>query len=122
MKFKNYYFLVIMLITMFSCSSDNGDNSNLPNNEPTENIVIELNSIRDIFPTWAKFKGNVTQNTDTNRLVGFVYSTAQNPIVDNSNTNTVSDFRSGNAQFEFSPLSLLPNTTYYIKAFVKKRR
>lgn len=120
MKFKNHYLLLTILITLFSCSSDDGDNSNPPNNEPAENIVIELNSIRDIFPTWAKFKGNITQNNDSNRLVGFVYSTAPNPIADNSNTNTISDYRNGSAQFEFSPLSLLPNTIYYIKAFVRK--
>lgn len=120
MKFKNYFFLITLLIALFSCTNDNGNNSNPPNSEPVENIVIELNTIRDIFPTWAKFKGTVTQDNNRNRLVGFVYSTAQNPIVNNSNTNTVSDFRSGNVQFEFSPLSLLPNTTYYIKAFVKE--
>lgn len=119
MNFKNYYLIVTLLITLFSCSSDNGDNSNPPNNEPTENIIIELNSVRDIFPTWAKFKGNITQNNNNNRIVGFVYSTTQNPIVNNSNANTVSDYRSGNAQFEFNSLTLQPNTTYYIKAFVK---
>jgi len=118
MKIKNCYLLVTILITLFSCSSE--DDNSIQNNEPDENIIIELNSIRDIFPTWAKFNGSITQNTNNNRLVGFVYSTSQNPIVDNSNTNTVSDFRSGNAQFELSPLSLLPGTTYYIKAFVQK--
>ncbi|WP_298220929.1 hypothetical protein [Flavobacterium sp.] len=119
MKIKNCCLLFTIVIALFSCSSDH-DNPNPQNNEPIENIVIELNTVRDIFPTWAKFNGTIAQNSDNNRLVGFVYSTAQNPVVDNSNTNTVSDFRSGNATFEFSPLSLLPNTTYYIKAFVKK--
>ena len=118
MKIKNCYLLVTILITLFSCSSE--DDNSIQNNEPEENIIIELNSIRDIFPTWAKFNGSITQDTNNNRLVGFVYSTSQNPIVDNSNTTTVSDFRSGNAQFELSPLSLLPGTTYYIKAFVQK--
>jgi len=118
MKIKNCYLLVTILITLFSCSSE--DDNSIQNNEPEENIIIELNSIRDIFPTWAKFNGSITQDTNNNRLVGFVYSTSQNPIVDNSNTTTVSDFRSGNAQFELSPLSLLPGTTYYIKAFAQK--
>lgn len=117
MKIKNCYLLFTILIILFSCLSDN---DNPQNNEPSENIVIELNSTRDIFPTWEKFNGNISQNSGSNRLVGFVYSTTQNPIVENNNTNTVSDFRSGNAQFELSPLSLLPNRTYYIKAFVKK--
>lgn len=120
MKIKNYYLWVAVLITLFSCSSDNGDNPTPPIIEPTENIVIALNTVRDIFPTWAKFNGTITQNSDKYRLVGFVYGTAQNPMVDNSNTFTVSDYRTGNNQFELSPLSLLPNTTYYIKAFVKK--
>ena len=119
MKFKNYYLVAATLITLFSCSSDNGDNPNPPNSEPTESIVIELTGVRDIFPTWAKFQGKKTQNQNNNRLVGFVYSTNPNPIVDNSNTFTVSAFRTGTNQFEFLPLNCVTNTTYFIKAFVQ---
>jgi hypothetical protein len=119
MNYKKYYLLATILITLFSCSSDSG-NSNPPDNESPETIVIDLIGVRDVFPTWAKFQGNITQNSTSNRLVGFAYSTSENPIVNNSNTTAISDYRSGTAQFEFSPLSLLPNTTYYIKAFVQK--
>lgn len=119
MKFKNYYLVAVTLITLFSCSTDNGDNQNPSNSEPTENIVIELTGVRDIFPTWAKFQGKITQNQNNNRLVGFVYSTNPNPIVDNSNTFTVSAFKTGTNQFEFLPLNCVTNTTYFIKAFVK---
>ena len=120
MKFKYSYLLLTLIITLFSCSSssDGGDGGSM-DDDPTENIVIELQGARDIFPTWAKFRGEITQDNNSNRLVGFVFSTEQNPIVNNANTETISDFRNGSSEFEFSSFTTLqPNTTYYIRAFV----
>jgi len=120
MKFKYSYLLIIVIITFFSCSSDSDGDTNPMDEVPAENIVIQLNTIKDIFPTWAKFNGEITQDNNRNRLVGFVFSTEQDPIVNNSNATTISDFRNGSSEFEFSSLTLQSNTTYYIKAFVKK--
>jgi len=121
MKNKNNYWIVLILIsTLLSCSNDNSEGSQTPDIEPVENIVIEIKGARDIFPTWAKFQGKITQNSTSNRLVGFVFSTNPNPIVNNSNTFTASDYRIGISDLEFTSLTLLPNKVYYIKAFVKK--
>lgn len=119
MKNKNNYWIVLILIsTLLSCSTDKSEATQPPEQE--ENIVIELKGARDIFPTWAKFQGKITQNSTSNRLVGFVFSTNPNPIVNISNTDTASDYRIGVSDFELTSLTLLPNKVYYIKAFVKK--
>lgn len=115
----NYLIVVVLILTVLSCSKDSAESSE-PINVPTvENIVIELKGARNIFPTWCKFQGKITQNSTNNRLVGFVFSTDPNPIVNNSNTTTSSDYRTGVVDFEFTSLTLLPNKVYYIKAFVK---
>ena len=120
MKNKKYYLLIILVSIIFSCSNSSENNTTPTDNQPSENIVIELNNTKDIFPTWAKFQGKISQNNNSNRLVGFVYSTIQDPQVNNSNTNTVSDYKIGTVEFEFNSLTLLPNPIYYIKAYVKK--
>lgn len=121
MKIQNFLLVFLPLFILVSCSSDS-DQTPTPtavNPVPSENIVIELTGVRDIFPTWAKFQGKITQDPSSNRFVGFVYSKNQNPIINNSNTFTVSSTRTGNNQFEFLPLNCVANTTYYIKAFVQ---
>jgi hypothetical protein len=121
MKHKiNYWIVLILFSALLSCSNDDSEISQTPYVEPVENILIELKGARDIFPNWAKFQGKITQDSNNTSLVGFVFSTNPNPIVNNGPTYTVSDFRTGVVDFELTSLSLLPNQVYYIKAFVKK--
>lgn len=107
-----------MSITINSCSrgSNTIEDSGI-NNNPTNNVVITFKGVKDIFPTWAKFQGNITQTYSNSFTVGFVYSKTPNPTANNG--TMVSDYKSGSTDFTFNSLNLDYNTTYYIRAFVK---
>lgn len=112
-------FLYLFSFMMFlSCGRDGNGSTGDTSTPFVENLKVTFKVTSDIYPTWVTFKGSIIQNTASTSSPGFVYSTSPNPEV-NSGT-AVSNFVSGNADFQLYSGNLQPNTTYYVRCFVKK--
>ena len=78
--------------------------------------VVSTSIVHDIETDNALLRGQVYQeNSSASARVGFVYSTSPNPTVNNM---TVLTDIVGSAPYEINVLNLLPNTTYYVRAYI----
>lgn len=80
--------------------------------------TITLGVTTEIFPTSAVFRGSIVQPTGQGETPGFVYSTSPNPTV--INNPSVYTLAQGSTNFEVKSGTLQPNTTYYVRGYIKK--
>ena len=106
--------LIFSLLALVSCSTNESTNSQ--NNLPQITFPqLNTNSISNVTPTSIVSGGNITTNGGSNITVsGVIWSTAQNPNI--SLTTKTSD-GSGGGNFVSNISGLLPNTTYYVRAY-----
>lgn len=77
--------------------------------------VVTTDSITNITATRATGYGSLTSDgNDPNAVSGFCYNTSANPSVTD---NTVYSYNNGIGSFPIYFYNLMPNTTYYVKAF-----
>jgi len=120
-KAAQLFTVVLFSLMIISCGrdTDGGETETLPTVviPHTETLKIDFKITKDIFPTNVKLEGIVTQNQNTSSIAGFLYSTTPNLTVNNSQaTKNVT----GSANYEVFITELQPNTTYYVKGFLKK--
>lgn len=106
-----FFNLIILLLSIVSC-----DKNDLVFDLPKviKKPTIETNEIISITAFSANGGGSITYDGGENATArGVCYATISNPTTANSvvNSNTVSNYFSATIQ------PLLPNTTYYLKAF-----
>lgn len=118
MKKINLLLILSVLLLMFSCGRQGGEDITIIPTLPGENLNITFKITKDIYPTYVKFEGVITQDGTSTRAPGFVYSTSTNPSV--GNNEQVTKFVTGSTTFEVFSLDLQPNKTYYVRGFVQK--
>lgn len=106
--FSVYSILLIGSIILFasSCGMDDDTNAVLP--------VLSTIEITDITQTTAKSGGTIT--SDGGEMVtarGICWDTSQNPTISESKTTD----GSGTGSFSSSMTGLIPETTYYVRAY-----
>lgn len=105
---KNLLFTSLSVFFLFSCSSDENENSSTA-------PVLTTTSVINITNNSATTGGIITSDGGANITArGVVWSTSQNPTIELS-TKTVDG--SGIGSFTSSITGLLPNTTYYVRAY-----
>jgi uncharacterized protein (TIGR02145 family) len=109
---KNLLITTLSLF-LFSCSSDENENSN---QTPIVTIpVLTTSIINNITLNGASSGGNITTNGGADITArGVVWSTSPNPII--SLTTKTTD-GVGVGTFTSNLISLIPNTTYYVRAY-----
>ncbi|VXC50023.1 conserved exported hypothetical protein [Chryseobacterium sp. 8AT] len=120
MKYK-FLFFTLMVMILNSCGGSDSDDStfiNIPNPIPsTPPKTISLRTTTEIFPTSAMFRGNIVQQDGQGETPGFVYATTPNPtVINNASVTTIAQ---GSTNFEVKSGTLQPNTTYYVRGFIK---
>lgn len=120
MKYK-FLFFTLMVMILNSCGGSDSDDStfiNVPNPIPsTPPKTISLRTTTEIFPTSAVFRGNIVQQDVQGETPGFVYATTPNPtVINNASVTTIAQ---GSTNFEVKSGTLQPNTTYYVRGFIK---
>lgn len=110
---KNLFITTLSAFFLFSCSSNENEN-----NTPAPVITVPIlttSLISNITYNGAFSGGSITSSGGGNILTrGVVWSTSQNPTIALS-TKTVDGI--GTGSFTSSISSLLPNTTYYVRAY-----
>ncbi len=114
MKFSKQIFYVIMTLVMLSCNKDNDDTSNVTNK-------IEFGNSLSIADELSYFSARVSTtitslggNTITQH--GHCWNTGQNPTLEDLHSSLGS--LSSASAFTSDLTELLPNTTYYIRAYL----
>jgi hypothetical protein len=104
-------FLLLASIILFSCSNNEEEN-----NTPNVSIpVLTTNAISNINLVSASSGGNITTDGGANITArGVIWSTSQNPTI--SLTTKTTD-GVGMGIFTSNLISLIPNTTYYVRAY-----
>lgn len=106
-------FLLSIISFLFSCSSDENEN-----NTPTPVVTIPVlttSVISNITLNGASSGGNITTNGGADITArGVVWSTSPNPTI--SLTTKTTD-GVGVGTFTSNLISLIPNTTYYVRAY-----
>lgn len=110
---KNYFLIILTLIIVSGCSTDNDDISSSNNTNYTIPIV-SINAISDITESSANSGGNVT-NDGGKRITakGICWSTIINPDINDNKTNN----GTGTIAFSSQLMSLIEGTTYYVRAY-----
>lgn len=80
--------------------------------------IMTLGVTTEIFPTSVIFRGSIVQQDGQGETPGFVYSTSPNPTV--VNNASVSTLAQGSTNFQVKSGTLQPNTTYYVRGYIKK--
>jgi uncharacterized protein (TIGR02145 family) len=105
--------ILLFIVTLFSCSSDENEN-----NTPTPVVTIPVlttSVISNITLNGASSGGNITSNGGADITArGVVWSTSPNPTI--SLTTKTTD-GVGVGTFTSNLISLIPNTTYYVRAY-----
>ncbi|MEG1591086.1 hypothetical protein [Chryseobacterium sp.] len=121
---KNNLKFLLSIFTVFllsSCSGGDSEDStfiNVPTPAPsTPQKTITLRTTTEIFPTSAIFRAAIVQQDGQGETPGFVYATTPNPtVINNASVTTIAQ---GSTNFEVKSGTLQPNTTYYVRAFIK---
>jgi len=105
---KKLLFISLFVFFLFSCSSDENENSSTA-------PVLTTTSVINITNNSATTGGVITSDGGANITArGVVWSTSQNPTIELS-TKTVDG--TGTGSFTSSITGLLPNTIYYVRAY-----
>lgn len=79
----------------------------------TSEIATTLNA-KDILTTKATLRGYINQGNSDSTIAGFVYSTSQNPTINNTSIYTSI---TGSDNYEIQISDLTHNTIYYFRAY-----
>ncbi|WP_143754096.1 fibronectin type III domain-containing protein [Chryseobacterium sp. 52] len=116
----HFVFSAVMALAIVSCGGGDSDeiivapNPSVPT-APEKKIT--LGTTGEIFPTTAIFRGSIVQQNGEGETPGFVYSTSPNPTM--FNNKSVSTFAHGSVNYEAKAESLEPNTTYYVRGYIR---
>ena len=110
-----------MVIILSSCAGGNDveeviEITNPPITTPAKTMTLGVTT--EIFPTSVVFRGSIVQADGAGELPGFVYSTSPNPTF--GNNSSVHTYALGSTNFQVQSGSLQPNTTYYVRGYIKK--
>ncbi len=108
---KKILVVTLFSLFLFSCSS----NDSVSGTITSTSLNISTYSVEEINYTSAKIIGIVAYGD--NLEIGFCWNTIGNPIL-NPNHKVVQNPGSGTFSYTLNQLS--PNTTYYVRAYVKK--
>lgn len=120
---KNIFrFSFIVLITLAINSCEGGDSEETmvvtnPVGETAPTKTMTLKTTTQIFPTSVVFRASIIQPDGAGETPGFVYSTNPNPTV--INNASVTTLAYGSVNFQMQSGTLQPNTTYYVRGFIK---
>lgn len=105
--------ILLFIVTLFSCSSDENENNT---STPVATIpVLTTSVISNITLNGASSGGNITSNGGADITArGVVWSTSPYPTI--SLTTKTTD-GVGVGTFTSNLISLIPNTTYYVRAY-----
>lgn len=118
MKIIKLLFTLLLISIIFSCGRQESDEPTPIPVVPGDNLNITYKVTKDIYPTYVKFEGSITQDPTSTRTPGFVYSMNPNPTV--GNNAQVTKFVTGSVNFEVFSMDLQPNKSYYVRGFVQK--
>lgn len=116
-----FFLSIFTAFVLFSCSGGDSEDStfiNVPTPTPsTPPKTITLRTTTEIFPTSAIFRAAIVQQDGQGETPGFVYGTTPNPtVINNASVTTITQ---GSTNFEVKSGTLQPNTTYYVRGFIK---
>ncbi|WP_420574540.1 hypothetical protein [Kordia sp.] len=104
---KKYIVYLLMIFVLFNCSDDDA---------PTQELAeVQITNVSDVTVDAAQVISEVITNggtTITSR--GICWSTTQNPTINDDTTNN----GTGTGVYTSNITSLVPNSTYYIRAYV----
>jgi len=118
LKVKYTFSLLMLFFIINSCYKDESNDDNDIINQ-IELPVAKTDSVSNIFITTAICGGNITSNGgDVIRARGVCYGINPNPTIDNLKTSD----GLGTGSFVSYLTNLLPNTTYYIRAYATNQK
>ena len=128
---KNLMLILLMGLLMYSCKPTSlpdepsgglsDDPTEEPSNDPTT-IAVKMEEYTEITDKFITLRATVTCGESKNLMVGFIWSTKENPIFEDPDKGYWGRGEYGDLiEYEYQ-LNLKPNTAYYIVAYAYEQR